>query len=142
MGGTPLCLVRSLIAISEASNNVAMSTATQHTDIPFCISTALLTFTSVFKPLLRSSALTHVLQFNCLLRLHSHLQFPNIYTSQSSFPILCTTLSFALGHNLTPHTSTQGYSDFHNLFQGFRFSALPWHMNMSMTVSSYIVRPK
>jgi len=53
--------MRLLIAISEASTTVAMSTATQYTDIPLCSSTALLTYTSVFKPLLRSSALTHVL---------------------------------------------------------------------------------
>jgi len=43
----------------------------------------MLTYKSVFNPLLRSPAPAHVLEFNCLLLLRFHLQFPNIYTFQS-----------------------------------------------------------
>jgi hypothetical protein len=54
-----------LTAISEAATDVAMSTATG------------------FNPLLRSPAQTHVLEFNCLLLLHFHLQFSNTNTFQT-----------------------------------------------------------
>ena len=94
-----------------------------------CSSTVTLTYTSAFNLVLRNPAQTHVLEFNCLLLLHFHWQFP----------FLCIIPSSALGHTVTPRTSTQGYSAFHNLFQGFRLSWCPWHMNMSMTVSSNTV---
>jgi hypothetical protein len=43
---------------------VAMATATWCTDIPVSSSTAMLTYMSVLNPLLRTTAQTHVLEFN------------------------------------------------------------------------------
>ena len=47
--------------ISLLSHAVAMATATRHTGIPLTSNTAILTYMSVFNPLLRFPAQTHVL---------------------------------------------------------------------------------
>ena len=96
--------------MSEASPTVAMSIATEHTDIPVCSSTVMLTYTSVFNPLLGTLAPTHVHQFNCPLLLHFHSQFPKIYTFQSwyfpfSEPLLPSSRVILLLHVLQ-HKST------------------------------------
>ena len=62
---------------------VAMAAATGYNDIPLSSSTAMLYYMSVFHPLLRSPAHTHVLLFNCLSLLHFQLQLPMIHTFQT-----------------------------------------------------------
>ena len=47
--------------ISLFSNAVSMATTTWHSDIPLTSSTAILTYKSLFNPLLRIPAQTHVL---------------------------------------------------------------------------------
>jgi hypothetical protein len=58
--------VRYLTAISKDSNAVAMVTVKWHTDTPLTTSADIMTYTSVFNPLLRSPAQTQLLEFNCL----------------------------------------------------------------------------
>jgi hypothetical protein len=70
--------------ISLLSNAVAMATATWHTDIPLTSSTTILTYKSIFNPLLTVPAQTHVLQLNCLPLLYTEVQFLKIYTSQTT----------------------------------------------------------
>jgi len=59
--GGGLSLSHTFVVRSEAWTAVAMSTATWYTDIPLSTSTAMLTYTSVFNPLLRGPAKTHAL---------------------------------------------------------------------------------
>jgi hypothetical protein len=59
-GGWSLSLSHIFVVRSNAETAVAISTATRYTDIPLSTSTAVLTYTSVFNPLLRSPAQTHV----------------------------------------------------------------------------------
>jgi len=71
------------VSMPKASNAVAVATVTWHSDIPLTRSTVILTYKSVFNPLLRNPAQTHVLYCNCLPLLYFELQFPKVYTSQS-----------------------------------------------------------
>jgi hypothetical protein len=111
-----------------------MSIATWYTDIPLSTSTAMIVYTSVFNPLLRSPVTTHVLPltvFHFCIYSNNFWRFTLFKPSNSPSPhhsFLCLGSQYEC---YTQWLQMNTYSTIHKLFQGYRTSWLTWQIDMS-----------
>jgi len=97
-------------------------------------------------PLFRSPAQAHILQFNCLLLLHFHSQFPNIYSFQTLYslslchsflclgsPCYSTVNAKPTGFNTVPTVLSRSCSEYQNIMTQLAYE----HVNDSFFIHCY-----